>query len=319
MDLSFWCYSCDCYVENKVVLNPYEQVLSDYKFGSEFVPTIENVVEKFPSWKIDEKKIANIKYFNFIELFNQKKFKNIVFMTGAGISTSAGIPDFRSKGGIFEELQKKHSLETPAEFFSMETFKKNPELLYEFIKTFSQKKYYPTPTHYFMFFLESKGLVLRNYTQNVDGLELLAGSSKEKMMFSHGNLNEAHCPECKKDYPIETIKKAIDSNKIHYCEVCQTPCKPKVVLYGEKLDDSFYDSYNSLKDADLCIIMGTSMKVFPFNNLPYFMNQSCYKMVINNERVGSFDFDNVSNNEMFVEGTTDEVTQKLLSDLSLLE
>ena len=73
LDFSIWCYKCQSYIENRMILNKYEKVLSDLKFGVNFNPTIENVVSKFPNWKIDEKKISDIKYHNFIELFKEKK------------------------------------------------------------------------------------------------------------------------------------------------------------------------------------------------------------------------------------------------------
>lgn len=82
MDLSIWCYKCHSYIEDKVsynskiqvLLDPYEKSLSDVKFGKNFVPTLDNL-EKVVDWKIDDKKISNVKYFNFVELFKEKKCK----------------------------------------------------------------------------------------------------------------------------------------------------------------------------------------------------------------------------------------------------
>jgi NAD-dependent histone deacetylase SIR2 len=99
---------------------------------------------------LDIEKVKSIKYNNFIELLKSGHFKKISFMTGAGISTTAGIPDFRSSGsGLFKTLQNKYKLSTPEEFFEIETFLKKPELFYEFAKEFDVTKYSPTPTHVF--------------------------------------------------------------------------------------------------------------------------------------------------------------------------
>lgn len=170
-----------------------------------------------------------------------------------------------------------------------------------------------------MSFLEKKGLVGKNLTQNIDGLEIKAGCSKEKMMFCHGNLNDAHCSLCKKAYSIEKLKEYIQKEEIWYCEdnACHGPIKPKIVLYGEDLPDEFYTFKDNLKDFDICIIMGTSLKVFPFSSIPYNLSQDCFKMVINLDKVGSFNYSNVSNNELFLEGKTDEILLKLLKDIEL--
>lgn len=169
-----------------------------------------------------------------------------------------------------------------------------------------------------MSFLESKGIVHKNYTQNIDCLELKSGCSKEKVMFSHGNLSEGHCPKCLEDVDYNILMEFIKAGKIMFCDKCQSPCKPKIVLYGEKLSTDFYESYKELKKVDCCIIMGTSLKVLPFNLIPYQI-PNCYKIVINKERVGNFDFDNISVNDLFLEGFTDEVIKQLVKDLELEE
>jgi hypothetical protein len=129
-------------------LNKYYKVLSDLKFGKNFLVGLENISQAMDKLQIDTKKASEIKYTNFIELLKLGKFKKISFLTGAGISTTAGIPDFRScESGIFKTLQEKYKLSTPEEFFDIETFRRKPELFYEFSRDFDLDKYKATSTH----------------------------------------------------------------------------------------------------------------------------------------------------------------------------
>ncbi len=118
------------------------------KFGRGFNVSLENLTTAMQGLNLDAEKVKSIKYNNFIELLKSGQFKKISFMTGAGISTTAGIPDFRSSGsGLFKTLQNKYNLNTPEEFFEIDTFLEKPELFYEFAKEFDITKYSPTPTH----------------------------------------------------------------------------------------------------------------------------------------------------------------------------
>ncbi len=245
------------------------------------------------------------------------KFKKISFLTGAGISTTAGIPDFRSsENGLFKTMQEKYNLETPEQFFDIEFFKHKPELFYEFAKEFDVGKYKPTYTHWFMSFLNHKDLLHLIFTQNIDSLELNAKIPKEKIVFAHGNLSESHCSICNKEVDHKLLTQHIQEEKILYCnsENCKGPVKPKVIFYGEKLDSKFFDSINALQYSDLAIIMGTSLKVMPFNMLPYQLGKSAWRVVVNREKVGHFNYDDVSSTDIFIEGTTDDQILKILED-----
>jgi NAD-dependent SIR2 family protein deacetylase len=99
------------------------------------------------------------------------KFKKILVMTGAGISVSAGIPDFRSPGtGVYDNL-KEYDLPTPECLFTIDFFVKNPKPFYTFAQNFDLTKFDPTPTHYFVKMLQDKGLLYKCMTQNIDNLE----------------------------------------------------------------------------------------------------------------------------------------------------
>ena len=129
-------------------MNKYCKIISALKFGNNFTPSISNLTTAMDSLKLDSNKVADIKYQNFIELLKAGKFTKISFMTGAVISTTAGIPDFRSSdSGLFKVLQEKYKLDTPEEFFQIQTFKTKPELFYEFSKNLELDKYKPTSTH----------------------------------------------------------------------------------------------------------------------------------------------------------------------------
>jgi NAD-dependent SIR2 family protein deacetylase len=260
------------------------------------------------------------KYQEFITGLKEGKFKNICFITGAGISTSAGIPDFRSKTGLFAQTQKKYNLSSPEAFFQINSFYRHPEHFYDFCKGFNIDHCKPTKTHLFMGFLIQKQMLLKIYTQNVDGLELKAGIPKNKVVFAHGTITEAHCPNCNKYVDIEELRKYVMDDKIMYCEKCKVPCKPKVVFYGENLPGSFYKQFNYIYESDLTFIMGTSLKVMPFGRLPYEVPKLAWRVLINKEKVGTvltynrFKFDDNTKRDLFISGYTDEIVARIVKD-----
>lgn len=270
----------------------------------------------------NEKKPESTKYLDFISQLKENRFKSIIFMTGAGISTSSGIPDFRSKGGLFQQLQEKYELSTPEEFFDINTFKKNPMIFYEFSKDFLSADYQPSQFHYFMSFLTHKGLVKFIFTQNIDGLELKAGIPKDKIIFAHGNFLEAHCPKCHLSIDINELNKKNEKGEILYCPNCKkkSPCKWKVVFYGEDLDQNFYLKRREITEGDLGIICGTSLLVQPFCLLPYMMNKNATRVLINRDMVGEtrgkagFKFNKEDSHDLFIQGYSDDIALQIIKD-----
>jgi NAD-dependent SIR2 family protein deacetylase len=265
------------------------------------------------------------KYEEIINGLKSGTFKNIIFITGAGISTSAGIPDFRSKGGLFEQTRIKYGLSRPEQFFQIDYFYSHPEAFYDFCKGFDISECRPTKTHLFMGFLNNeKKIVKRIYTQNVDGLELLAGVPRNKMTFAHGTITEAGCPNCLKEYDIEEVRKNVMAGKILYCSKCKKPIKPKVVFYGENLPDSFFQDFDDINVTDLAFIMGSSLAVYPFNQLHYGIKKEAWRVLVNKDEVGNFlaglvtmnqfRFDNPKRKDLFLNGYTDEIVQKIVDD-----
>ena len=257
------------------------------------------------------------KYQEIVEGFKNNRFKKIMFITGAGISTAAGIPDFRSKDGCFAQVQKKYNLSYPEQLFQISSFKKNPRPFYDFCKGFNIESCKPTKTHLFIGYLCKKKIVKKIYTQNVDGLELKAGVPYDKIVFAHGKITEAACPSCKIDYDINILRdEYVMQDKIMYCSLCKTPIKPKVIFYGECLPLSFILNFICVCGCDLAFIMGTSLKVFPFNKLPGKLPKSAWRIFVNKERVYNiFTFDNSYSKDLFLEGYTDKIIEQLVRDI----
>ena len=319
MDLSVWCYLCETdgfsdlgsYIDSKKVA-PYIKAYSAFKFGDNFNPSASSIDA---SLQIPIEKCKALKYTNLIELLKNNKFKRIVFLTGAGISTSAGIPDFRSNTGLFKDVMEKYNVESPEDFFSKELFLKKPQLFYEFCKGMDFDKYKPTRTHYFIKYLLEKGIAKIVFTQNIDGLEDKAGIDKDKVVFAHGTISEGHCSVCDEKVDIFLIKECIKNGVVRYCLKCKGPCKPHIVLYGENLPNNFYASMNYLNETDLVFVIGTSLKVEPFASLTDMVNTNkSWIVVINKEIVGDFDYDNIGSKSLFLEGFCDDVVKKLLED-----
>ena len=266
---------------------------------------------------LTKEEIFDMKYQKFVKDFIDKKFSKILFMVGAGISTSAGIPDFRSNTGLFKQLQEKYNLSSPEQFFEKSTFLKNPMYFYEFTKLFDLSKVNPTISHKFMNFFVNKNIVKYIFTQNIDGLEKKAKIPDEKLIFAHGNFYTGHCANCNCSIDIEKINEGIEKGEIYYCPKCGGPCKPNVVFYGEGLPMRFFEKLQESKDVDLIIIMGTSLKVNPFKSIPYLVNQNAYKLVLNWEEVGEFGYNYLEDDSIFIQGKTDKSIIRILNDINL--
>ena len=271
------------------------ELLNDKKYRILYQYLDENELELPKEVKLlTKEEIYEIKYNALIKEFKKKKYSKILFMVGAGISTSAGIPDFRSNTGLFKQLQDKYKLSSPEEFFNKTTFLNNPMYFYEFTKIFDLSQVNPTISHKFMNFFVSKNIVRYVFTQNIDGLEIKAKIPEEKLVFAHGNFYKGHCAKCDSSIDIEKINEGIQKGEIYYCPKCKGPCKPNVVFYGEGLPKRFFETLNECKDVDLIIIMGTSLKVQPFASIPYLTNKDANVVVFNMEEVGEFKYNHLS-------------------------
>lgn len=146
--------------------------------------------------------------------------RNIIVMCGAGISVSAGIPDFRTPGtGLYDNLQK-YNLPHPTAVFEMNFFRKNPRPFFTLAKELYPGHYLPTPTHYFVRMLHDKGLLRRCFTQNIDSLETLAGLPADRVVAAHGNFDSARCIDCKGAVDTEEVKASVMRGEVCECKVC---------------------------------------------------------------------------------------------------
>ena len=193
----------------------------------------------------------------FIRLIN--KSNNIVFFGGAGVSTESGIPDFRSKDGLYNQ---KYDY-PPEEILSHSFFMKNTSEFFKFYKEkMNSLKYKPNITHIKLAELEKEGKLNAVITQNIDGLHQKAGS---KNVFElHGSIFRNYCMKCHKFYSAEYV---FNSKDIPRC-TCGGIIKPDVVLYEEGLDENIFENaILSIQNADMLIIGGTSLTVYPASGL----------------------------------------------------
>ena len=241
--------------------------------------------------------ISKLDMDGIVDHIKKNNVKNVIVMTGAGISTSAGIPDFRSKSfGLYDRL-KPYDLPFPEAIFSIEYFIKKPEAFFAVSKELfgGDKQFEPTPAHHFIRLLNDKGILLRHYTQNVDELETAAGLDKEKNVQAHGTIQTATCLSCNKSYHLDWVREQVMSQTsgVPKCTECQGLVKPDVVLFGESLPAKFYRlKQEDFPRCDLLIIVGTSLAVAPFNHLVNEVPGTCPRLLINLSKVddhhGSF-------------------------------
>lgn len=258
-------------------------------------------------------------------LIKSKKVTKIVVMAGAGISVSAGIPDFRSAGGLYANLHKYNlpDLPSPEHLFSIDYFKENPMPFTLRSKDMMPGTFAPTPTHHFIKLLAQKNLLHRLYTQNIDTLELLAGIPEHKTVFAHGSFADVHCinPSCRERMQLEKWRFFIEKEEPPRCEHCpeQALVKPDIVFFGENLPARFAQlRKKDLGSADLLIILGTSLAVSPFNTLTELVSPTTPRVLINNESVGAnvglvHDQEPglVNYRDVFLRGTCDEQVTSL--------
>lgn len=187
---------------------------------------------------------------------------NIVFFGGAGVSTESNIPDFRSATGLYnDQSNRKYS---PEYMLSRTFYDNNQEEFYEFYKTkIIYRDAKPNPAHITLAELERMGKLKAVITQNIDGLHQMAGS--ENVLELHGSVHRNYCNKCNKFFDLDYM---MNQPGIPKCDQCEGNPKPDVVLYEEGLDMNVLNrALKYIEDADVLIIGGTSLMVYPAANL----------------------------------------------------
>ena len=203
------------------------------------------------------------------------------------MSTSAGIPDFRSpETGLYANLARLN-LPHPEAVFDITFFRNNPLPFYTLAHELYPGRYRPTISHSFVRLLSDKGLLLKLFTQNIDCLDREAGVPEDKIVEAHGSFAHHHCIECRSSFPDNLMKSAVSRGDVPHCLTpqCNGLVKPDIVFFGEQLPEEFRRNRSLPNSADLCIVMGTSLTVQPFASLPGFCSEGVPRVLINLERV----------------------------------
>ena len=247
------------------------------------------------------------------------KICKIAVLTGAGCSTAAGIPDFRSAGGLYDTLrpelltasEKEKALmrADPTMVVNIELFSQNPfpylEVRRPFILGTAEEKWKATAAHFFIRVLFDKGLLIRLYSQNIDGLDFQTGISDQMIVNLHGSLGKAECEFCNFPAPIEEFRKSVrekikniydpsdpsapKTSSFINCTNCGRPgVKAQTVMYGCSLPDVVYEKSEAdfPDNVDCLIVIGTSLSIHPAAGLVTKLHDSVPRILINREPVG---------------------------------
>lgn len=216
------------------------------------------------------------------------KAQNILVLTGAGTSVSAGIPDFRSKGGLYESVGK-YNLPYPEAVFTIEYFDKDPGPFYDVSKTLLPGAHKPVVAHYFVTLLARHNILLKLYTQNIDSLDREAGVPDDKIIEAHGSYAKLHCRKCGHEYVYHDYYEDFKNGVVPHCKECgDGVIKPDIVFYGEGLPEEFFNVDEDAAKADLLIVMGTSLTVSPCNTIPGLVGKDVPRVLINRDMVATY-------------------------------
>ena len=203
--------------------------------------------------------------------------RHVVVLTGAGISTPSGIPDFRSQEtGLW-------SKDDPMEVASLSSFLRKPERFYAWLRplllqTWDAK---PNAAHFALAQLEDQGAIRTVITQNIDGLHRTAGS--KNVIEVHGSLDHMECPACHTVFPSKNFKEMmIEETRLPHCPECNRVVKPGITLFEEFLPQNAWEAAEDhCSRADVILVAGSSLVVMPVSSLPNYTLRQGGKLIIN--------------------------------------
>ena len=212
-----------------------------------------------------------------------KDAQQILVFTGAGLSTESGIPDFRSEGGLWEKYD-------PMDFYYQKIIsdEKARTKYWEMIKDVYGilEKAAPNQAHLAIKALEDNGKLLAVVTQNIDGLHHEAGNSPDRIIEIHGTVATISCLSCGKQYAKDEIIKRLNSGvAVPYCDDCSGILKPDSISFGQAMPEhKMSQAIMYAHECDLCIVLGSSLVVYPAASIPEQAAQGQTKlMIINRE------------------------------------
>ena len=210
------------------------------------------------------------------QLFSKSSYA--VVLTGAGISTASGIPDFRSQGtGLWEK-------DNPLEVASLSAFKYRPEVFYNWLRPLAKEIWQakPNPAHIALAQLEKAGHIKAIITQNIDGLHQAAGA--ENVIEVHGSATTLTCLACQKSFPgADFIQPFILAGEMPRCPICSSLLKPDIILFEEMLPmKAWNQAQQHCEQADLILVIGSSLEVTPASSLPLYALENGAHLIINN-------------------------------------
>ncbi|MDT7869775.1 MAG: NAD-dependent protein deacetylase [Thermoproteus sp.] len=241
------------------------------------------------------------KVFQVADLLNRANCA--VALTGAGISTASGIPDFRGPQGIWRKVD-------PSKFEISHLYRNPDEVWRLFVSIFAPKETIaPNPAHKALAQLESMGKLCAVITQNVDGLHQAAGSAR--VVELHGSLRYAVCTKCGMKYTLGEVLSTYNGSAPR-CKVCGGVLKPDVVFFGEPLPQEALNEAVLLSElSEVFMVIGSSLAVAPANRLPLIAKRHGAKIVIINS--GPTEMDEIA--DVVIEGRAEEVLPRIVEAL----
>ena len=240
----------------------------------------QDMIREFQTEKEKHKYFNTLSEMQKIEAFREiiTLSKCAVFLGGAGVSTESGIPDFRSKNGLYRKGDRKFRRYRPEYLLSYECLYREPKLFFEYYReNLDARRVEPNAAHYALAQMEKEGWLEGVITQNIDGLHQKAGSVNVQEI--HGTTLVNHCISCRREYDADFVFDSQDP--VPKCPVCGKMVRPDVTLYGETLPSPAYDNaWNMVNKADCLIIGGTSLEVGSAAQLAHIFHGK-YLIIIN--------------------------------------